>query len=75
MRPDDSLERRQKCPVEPIRLHMSDGSHYDVRRPETLVVARTQIILAMYPYPDTPAEKLEYLDPLHVTRIEEINGE
>ena len=78
MRPEDIRERLRKRPFQPIRLFLSDGAHYDVWHPDIMVVGRTEVIMGMptgngKPDEDLP-ERFASIDPIHVVRIEPING-
>ena len=63
-------------PFVPVRMHFSDGSHHDIRHPEMAMVTRTVIVIAIYERPDqkTPEHAI-FCDPMHVTRLERIDGE
>lgn len=58
----------------PIRLFVSDGSTYDVRHPEMLLVSRTEIVVGLAQKEEELPERLAFLDPLHITRVEPVNG-
>ncbi len=78
MRPEDIRERLRKRPFQPIRMYLSDGAHYDVWHPDVMVVLRTEIVLGLprtngHLNDDLP-ERLASIDPIHVVRIEPING-
>lgn len=64
--------RRQ--PFRPIRVYLSDGSSYEVRHPEMMFVTRTEVVIAMDPGDDAVPERSAYCDPLHITRIEPLDG-
>lgn len=74
MRPNDLIDHLRKQPFKPIRLFVSDGSAFDVRHPEMLMVGRTEVIVAIQQAIGMPAERFIYLDPVHITRVEPING-
>ena len=64
----------RKEPFEPIRIHISDGSHYDVRHPEMIFVTQFEIAIGVDPSEDDLPTRMIFCDPIHVTRIEPING-
>ena len=70
---DAQLRQR---PFSPFRIHLSDGSRYDVRHPEMLLVSRRSLALTIFSRPEAKlAERIVLCDPMHVTRIEQLNGE
>jgi hypothetical protein len=61
-------------PFEPFRVCLSDGATYEVRQPEMVLVTRRQVIIALPKPGEDIARRVVYCDPLHITRIEPING-
>lgn len=62
-------------PFEGIRIFISDGEVYDVRHPDMVFVTARRIYIAMPPLKDgVPAGQTASVDPLHITRVEPING-
>jgi hypothetical protein len=61
-------------PFRPLRLCMSDGTIYEVRHPELVIVALGTAVVG-YPSPDHPgaAERYDILSLRHVVRIEFID--
>ena len=74
MRPDEIRAHLRKEPFRPIRIYISDGSSYEVRHPEMANVSRTEVVIAMDPGEDGMPESFAYCDPLHITRIEPLDG-
>ena len=74
MRPDEIREHLRKQPFQPIRLFVSDGPHYDVRHPELMFVTRTEVVIGLDAKKNGLPERSAYIDPVHITRIESING-
>jgi len=74
MRPTEILAQLRRRPFVPIRVFMSDGSSYDVRHPEMMVVTQTVVAIGMNPGEDDLPERLAYCDPIHVVRIDPIDG-
>ena len=64
--------RRQ--PFEPFRVYLTDGSHYDVRHPEMIAVSRRDVAIPLGPRKGEVADRLAICDPLHIVRVEPING-
>ncbi len=75
MRPEDIRERLRNRPFQPIRLFLSDGAQYDVRHPDTIIVGRTEIVLGLTGGNGDLPERFASIDPIHVVRIEPINGQ
>jgi len=74
MRPSEIMNLQRKRPFVPLRVHVSDGSSYDVRHPEMMLVTNTTIFIALPPLADGVPERHVYCDPIHITRIEPIDG-
>ena len=75
MRANEILRQQRTRPFKPIRIHLSDGASYDVRHPEMMMVTAAVVFIALAPEKDGVPDRSVYCDPLHVTRIEPINGE
>lgn len=74
MRADEIRTHLRKQPFRPIRVFVSDGSSYDVRHPELMLVTKTEVVIALDPGDDTVPERSAYCDPVHITRIEQLDG-
>ena len=74
MRPDEIRGHLHKQPFQPIRVFVSDGSHCDVRHPDLMLVSRVEVVIGLNVGADRFPERNAYLDPIHITRIEPING-
>ena len=74
MSPDRIRNHLRREPFLPIRIYMSDGSSYEVRHPEMAVVTRRDVFIALPPLQGDMPERAVFCDPLHVTRIEPIDG-
>ena len=80
MRRDDLIEALRASPFRPFRLYVSDGSKFDIRHPEMLIVARHSVVIGILDsgangsseetYPRI--ERFTTLDLLHVTQMEEL---
>lgn len=62
-------------PFRPFRLHVSDGESYEINDPDTVFVMTGRIILGSDPDEAGIPQKATYIDPIHVTRITQINGD
>jgi hypothetical protein len=72
--PEAIQKHLHRQPFQPFRVFLSDGATYDVRQPEMILVLQREVIIAL----PKPGERFPrhavYCDPLHITRIEPING-
>jgi hypothetical protein len=74
LRPDDLMDELRKKPFEPFRIHVSDGSVYEIRHPEFVMVSRSKVPIFV-PAPNRPHPFFERYDTvalLHITRLEPI---
>ena len=74
MRPKEILTHLRRQPFAPIRVHVSDGASYDVSHPEMMAVTTAVVFIAQPPEADGVPERSVYCDPVHITRIEPLNG-
>ncbi len=74
MRPHEILTHLRKQPFEPIRIFISDGANYEVRHPEIAAVSQTTVAIGLEPFAEGVPARFAYCDPVHVTRIEPLNG-
>ena len=74
MRPDDIRSHLRKQPFEPFRVFMSDGATYDVRHPELAAIRRTELVIGLDQSDEELPDRFAHCDPVHVDRIEPING-
>src|SRR5438067_9529198 len=76
LRPTDLVEELRKQPFEPFRIHVSDGSAYEVRHPEWVMVSPSRVLvfvpLAGQPHP--LFERYHTIALLHITRLEPLEG-
>lgn len=74
MRPNDIIQHVRKQPFQPVRVFISDGSSYDIRHPEMMMVGRSEVVIGLLSNGDDIYDRFAYCDPVHITRIEPING-
>lgn len=75
MRVPDFRELLKASPFEPFRVHVSDGSHYDVRHPDLIVLFTHKIhvlVPAKNSKEDKVFERFHQVSLVHITRIEPI---
>jgi hypothetical protein len=71
MTANDLLEALRRRPFEPFRLHVSDGTVYEVRHPELVMVGLASALIAVPPpgQEQLPYERYEIVDLRHVVRL------
>ena len=74
MRPNDIIAHLKKEPFRPVRVFLSGGPWYDVRHPEMMMVSRSEVVIGLLSNGAPVYDRFAYCDPLHITRIEPING-
>ena len=74
MSPESIQKRLLQHPFQPFRIDLSDGSAYEVRQAEMALVLEREIIIALPKPGQEIARRAISCDPLHITRIEPING-
>lgn len=78
MRRDDLITAIKATPFRPFRLQVTDGTAFDIRHPEMLMVTRHAVIVGILgagengddAYPQI--ERSSTLDLLRITQIEEL---
>lgn len=63
-----------KQPFEPFRLHLSNGSSYEIPHPDFILVTRTAVYVAMDTGEDDVPAKSVICSPLHITHLEQVDG-
>lgn len=74
MRPGEIRAHLRRRPFRPLRVYISDGSSYDVRHPELMLVTRREVVIALDPGDDEIPERSAYCDPVHIPSIEPIDA-
>ena len=74
MTPESIREHLRREPFEPFRVFLSDGSVHEIRHPEMMFVMRREVVIALAKPGEEFARRAVFCDPLHITRIEPING-
>ena len=74
MRPNEILVHLRAKPFQPMRMFLSDGSWYDIRHPEMAAVSRSAVVIGLEPIEDDVPDRFAYCDPVHITRIEPLDG-
>ena len=66
-------KRLLQHPFQPFRICLSDGSTYEVRQAEMVLVLEREVIIALPKPGQEIARRAVSCDPLHITRIEPID--
>lgn len=76
MPPQDLLQFVRRRPFIPFRLHVSDGTVYDVRHPELLMVALATAVVGLPASGEQPpaVERYEIVDLRHIVRLEPLDA-
>jgi hypothetical protein len=74
MTPYDVLKLLRERPFRPFRVHLSDGTSYEVRHPELAVVGTSTVFIGIPgpKGPDEPVEDHVHCALSHITRLQEI---
>lgn len=74
MSPIELRNHLRRSPFRPFRVHLSDGTAYDVPHPEMAHVTRTEMVISLEIGADDIPDHNVYCDPLHITRIEPLKN-
>lgn len=70
MAPNDIRAKLDRQPFQPMRIHVSDGSAYEVHHSSHAWVTRVELIIGIDPDESGLVRRSIYVDPRHVSRIE-----
>jgi len=74
MSPQEIREQVRRQPFQPFLIHLANGSAYEVKHPEMILVTQTLVVVAAAPADDeVPAEKA-FCDPFQATHLEPIQS-
>jgi len=74
MHPRELIAVQRERPFVPVRVHVSDGSAYDLRHPEMMLVTASLVFIAVRAHNGDVPESWVRCDPLHITRIDPISS-
>lgn len=76
MSQQDLLDMLQIRSFQPFRIHLTDGTVYEIRHPEMMVVGRTKALVFFPPDDmDLPAiDRCEAVALIHITRLEPVES-
>ena len=73
MRPDELIALIRTRPFVPLRIHLGDGTAYEIRHPDQIIVLRGRVDIGVGADPETGAmEGIEHVSLLHIVRVEEL---
>ena len=73
MEPRVIRDHHRRKPFRPFRIHVSDGSFYDIRQQRrTLLVSRRELVIFLDPDEDGIPQRTVRVVPESITRIEPI---
>lgn len=76
MTPHEIKAQLRTQPFQGLRIYISDGESYDVTHPDMVLVTSSIVQIALPPLDryGIPTGGSIYVDPVHVTRIQPLNG-
>jgi hypothetical protein len=74
MSQQDLLDMLRQRPFQALRIHVSDGTVYEIRHPEMMVVGRIKALVFIPPEGMHPPaiDRYEAVALLHITRLEPV---
>lgn len=72
MNAETLIHHLRKQPFQPFRVYLTDGSSYDIRHPENMLVTRRDVGIGLDPRNGELPDRMAICDPLHVERTEPI---
>jgi hypothetical protein len=75
MPPDEIKEKLQHRPFEPFRIVLDDGTAYEIRHPELLLLGKRSAVIGLTGNPaDTLYDRYITVALLHITRLEPLDS-
>ena len=76
MRPEELRNLLRRRPFIPIRIHLTDGTVYDVRHPEMALLTRSTVEIGTERKQGSGiADDVVYCSLVHIVRVENLNGQ
>ena len=73
MSPEELNRALRRRPYVPLRIHVTDGVHYDILNPEMAMIGRTILFVGLRRDVDSPFfDEPVMVSMRHVTRVEPI---
>lgn len=71
MTPEDVAKVLRAQPFRPFRVHLADGRHYDVPRPQVALVTRRELLVVVGPYwREIVGREFAHCDHDQITKLE-----
>ena len=75
MHPIEIRSAMRQVPFEPFRLHLTDGTKFEVPHPDFLTISKLAIHVAVDPVgKDEIPSRIVRISPLHITHIEPLES-
>lgn len=74
MDPEGLNQLVRHLPFEPFRVHVSDGTTYDVKHPEQIMVGKRACHVGIGPKGRGPFQRIAIVANVHIARLEPLNG-
>jgi hypothetical protein len=75
LRPQDIQQQLRKRRFEPFRVHLTDGTTYEVRHPDMVIVGDRFVAIGVPRSPDgSVADRVETAALIHIVRLEPIGA-
>lgn len=76
MPPEDLWERLRRRPFEPFRIYLTDGTVYEVRHPELVMVGRRSAVIGVAQSGDGPPfyDRTTTVALVHIVRLEALEA-
>jgi hypothetical protein len=73
MSPDSLRKELRRQPFVPLRLYLTDGTSYEVRHPEMVLVSQREVYIGTETEPGSGvAAKTDLVSLLHIVRVEQL---
>lgn len=70
----DLKDLMESKPFRPFKIHLSDGSSYEVLNHDMAMISRNSIDVGLHPDPNGIAERIVRCAILHISKIEELQA-
>jgi hypothetical protein len=67
---EELYEKVKHRPFEPFRIHVSDGTAYEIKHPEQIMIGRRSSYVGLGRNGEGPFQKIAIVSNIHITRIE-----
>ena len=71
---DELHHKVKRRPFESFRIHLSDGTAYDVKHPEQIMVGRRSCYVGIGGNAESPFQSIATVANIRITRIEPLDG-